>query len=502
VSDGLERPSLTGGAAPAGAPGGPGRSIRWRLIVALAGVSLFAVVIVGAVFQFFLANYVVDREQQDLFDRAVATAEQVEDVGVLLPGRAAKTKAAGVLLRAGLRSLPAGSGLVLFSGDQVVAKAGALPAKAQNLERLRAEAAEASRDGPSRGKVSSAVGAGAKKADLLYAAAPVTLGDGTSGLIVVSLARSDALAARSGLTRVLLISAIIAVVVAIGVGWGLAAWLARPLRRLSAAARGLAAGGYEVPLTGSYPGELRELAQSLETARTEVRRSHQSLRGFVASAAHELRTPLTSIQGFSQALLDGTAADREQQMAAAAAISRESHRLQRLLDALLTLSRYDSREFHPTLAPVVVGSLVEEEVERLVQAGLVERERINVRAETRSEAVTDGDMLRQVIANLLRNAVQYGGADPIDVRVGTAQGAVTIHVNSGGAPLSADERDHVFDRFYRGLSARSVEGSGLGLALSREICEVLGGQIELVGAGPTTEFRVTIPVGSESSSGR
>ena len=79
---------------------------------------------------------------------------------------------------------------------------------------------------------------------------------------------------------------------------------------------------------------------------------------------------MTSIQGFSQALLDGTAADPEQRQLAAAAISRESARLQRTLDALLTLSRYDSREFHPTMAPVAVDRLVREEVDRLVQAGL------------------------------------------------------------------------------------------------------------------------------------
>jgi len=487
---------VNGGAAP-GAPGrAPAarrRSIRWRLIAALAGVSLFAVVVVGVVFSVFLADYVVDRERGDLLDHAVATAEQVDSAGGLQSDGAKKLKAAAALLRSGLRGLPAGAGMALFRGDQVAAKAGVLPVRAQNLERLRSQAAEAAVLGPASGMATSVLGTNVRGVDLLYAAVPITLNDGSSGLLVATLPRSDALAAGSGLTRVLLISAIIAVVVAIGVGWGLAAWLARPLRRLSAAAQGLAAGHFETPVTGSYPGEVQELANSLETTRAEVQRSQGSLRGFVASAAHELRTPMTSIQGFSQALLDGTAAGPEQQRLAAAAINRESARLQRTLDALMTLSRYDAREFHPALATVAIDRLVREEVDSLVQAGRTTPERISITSESGVDAMTDPDMLRQVVGNLLRNAVQYGGDDPVRVWIRAGNGEVTLDVVNGGEPLTAEERTGLFERFFRGRSARSVEGLGLGLALSREICEVLGGRIELVGDGPATHFKVSIP---------
>ena len=495
---------MSGGAAhgaPGHAPAAGRRSIRWRLIAALAGVSLFAVVVVGVVFSVFLADYVVDRERGDLLDQAVATAEQVESVTGLLPNGTTKAKAAAALLRSGLRGLPPGAGMALFRGEQVAAKAGILPVRAQNLERLRSQAAEAAVRGPASGMATSVLGTNVRGVDLLYAAVPVTLNDGSQGLVVATLPRSDALAAGSGLTRVLLISAIIAVVVAVAVGWGLAAWLARPLRRLSAAAQGLAAGHFETPVTGSYPGEVQELANSLETTRAEVQRSQASLRGFVASAAHELRTPMTSIQGFSQALLDGTAADPEQQRSAAAAISRESARLQRTLDALLTLSRYDAREFHPNMGPVAIDRLVREEVDNLVQAGWTTPERVSVTSEPGVEATTDPDMLRQVVGNLLRNAVQYGGGDPVKVWVRAGNGEVTVDVVNGGEPLTAEERTRLFERFHRGRSARSVEGLGLGLALSREICEVLEGRIELVEEGPATHLRVSLP-GNPPSAGR
>ncbi len=247
-------------------------------------------------------------------------------------------------------------------------------------------------------------------------------------------------------------------------------------------------------MTGTYPGEVQGLADSLETMRQEVQRSEESLRGFVSSAAHELRTPLTSIQGFSQALLDGTAGTSEQRSRSAAAIHRESTRLRRLVDALLTLSRYDSHQFEPTKSPVAVDALVREEVERLVQTGLAEPGRVEVQVEAGALLVTDGDMLRQVIANLLHNAVQYGGADPVKVRAWSAGGRFVLEVANGGEPLSVEDRARVFSRFYRGRAGRQADGFGLGLALVWEICEVLGGRVELVDGGALTRFRVDLPL--------
>jgi two-component system, OmpR family, sensor kinase len=268
--------------------------------------------------------------------------------------------------------------------------------------------------------------------------------------------------------------------------------MTEPLRRLSTAARRMAHGSFEQPVSGTYPGEVQELADSMEFMRREVQSSEQSLRGFVASAAHELRTPLTSIQGFSEALLDGTAVTDDERTRSAAAIYRESTRLQRLVDALLTLSRYDSHEFQPALSLVVLDALVGEEVERLVQAGLAEPGRIAVTSEPDVRLTTDGDMVRQVIANLLRNAVLYGGTAPVGVRIWHQGHDLLLEVTNEGQTFSEEDRARLFSRFYRGRSARQVEGFGLGLPLVREICELLGGKVELVEGGPLIRFRVTL----------
>ena len=473
------------------------RSIRWRLVVALAGVSVFTLLVVGLVYYFFLGNYIVDRQKERLLDRAVQVAEQVEGLADSLPVGLAGGRALNVLLRADLRGLPAGAGIVVFQGSALAAKAGVVPVRDRNLERLRLEGETLANSGGGVAKARSVEDAAGRRVDVLVAAAPIRLEDGTGGQAVVTLAVADAFSGRGELLRVLLFSGAIAIGLAVVVGLGLGAWMTRPLRRLSTVAQAMAGGSYDEPVRGEYPGEVQELATSLETMRREVKHSEDSLRGFVASAAHELRTPLTSIQGFSQALLDGTAASPEQQQRSAAAIYRESGRLQRLVDALLTLSRYDSGEYRPTFTTVAVEELVREETERLVATGLAEPDRLAIEGAADTHVVTDADMLRQVIANLLRNAAQYGGNDRVIVRFERHGPDLVIQVSNGGPPLTAEERTRLFERFYRGREGRRGEGFGLGLALAREICGVLGGRVELVGEGPTTVFRVTIPAGRQ-----
>jgi signal transduction histidine kinase len=327
---------------------------------------------------------------------------------------------------------------------------------------------------------------------LIVAAVPFQAVWGGEGLVVVSLPTAQARAAGTGLLGVLLISAVIGLALAVIVGLALGSWLGGPLRRLAQAARNMAGGSYAQPVEGRFSGELYDLAAAMESMRREVRRSEQSLRGFVASAAHELRTPLTSIEGFSQALLDGTAATEEEKNRSAAAIFREAGRLRRLVDALLTLSRFDSREYRPNLVRFQASGLVEEEIARLVDAGLADPGRVRLTAEGDTAVTTDPDMLRQVMANLLKNAVQYGGQETVEARVSGRPRSLEIRVTNGGPALTAGERARVFERFFRGQSHSRTEGFGLGLPLVREILEVLGGSVALENGAQTT-FLVSLP---------
>jgi signal transduction histidine kinase len=484
--------------------GGP--SIRRRLVFTLVGFSVFTLVVVGAVFYLLVGNYVVDRQKDVLLEQAVEVAEQVQGVSESLPaameGMRGRSVMLSALLRADLRVLPAGSGIAVYSGSTVLAAAGAVPGRPEGLRALRAAAERLGTSEPTAAVVEANTAESGERVATILAVVPFELADSAEGLAVVTLARADAFSYRSGIVRTLVVSGAVAVCLAIVVGWVLGLWMTRPIRRLSIAAKGIADSAYQQPVTGSYPGEMQDLADDLESMRQEVRRSEDSLRGFVSSAAHELRTPLTSIQGFSQALLDGTAVTTEEQSRAAAAIYRESTRLRRLVDTLLKLSRYDSREYRPELALVLVEGLVREEADRLLQAGMVQEGRIEILTEGGSSVVTDGEMLRQVIANLLHNAVRYGEGSKVSVSLRTEGGLLRLEVANGGPGLSAEEKANLFARFYRGRG-RQKGGFGLGLALVREICDVLGGEVELVDDSALTRFRVTLPAsGPQGGPGR
>ena len=363
-----------------------GGSIGRRITLALVGVSVLTLLAVGILFYGFIGRYVLQREKQQLVAQSLAVAAQVERIWGELPLKGqAGPKSLQQFLRINLQVLSPGAGITVFKGPEILAFAG--PARAGNEQAVRfyEEGLRITADGAAAITLPPAAG----DPRLILAAAPVTYGiDDAQGLAVITLPTSDAIAPRTGLLRILLLSGIIAVVLAVAVGVGLGVWLNRPLKRLSRAAQRMAAGHYGDSIGGTYPGEVCELAGSLETMRQEVQHSEASLRGFVASAAHELRTPLTSIQGFSQALLDGTAATPEEQRRSAAAIHRESTRLRRLVDSLLTLSRYDSREFRPSLAGVDAGRLLQEEVDRLVEAGLASPGRVTLAA---PDGVTPAD---------------------------------------------------------------------------------------------------------------
>jgi signal transduction histidine kinase len=480
-------------AAAGGRPSPSGGLIGRRITLAVVGVALATLFVVGVVYYNFIGRYVLDQERGRTLAQAEQIAGQIENFGTELEmGPMMAGRALQGFVRANLQTLPAGASIIVYLNELPLAVGG--PNRIVTFDAASAlyqEAMRITQDG------SGAIGFRVEDLDLdfIVAAAAFSFSE-SDGLVVITLPVPEAVAARQGLFRVLMYSGLFGVGLAVLVGLGLGTWLSRPLRRLSKAAARMAGGSYAEPVEGGFPGEVYELASSLETMRREVEHSEASLRGFVASAAHELRTPLTSIEGFSQALLDGTAATEEERQRSAAAVHRESARLRRLVEALLTLSRFDSREFKPDLVRVDVGAFVGEEVERLAEAGMVLPGRVAVRTDGDVTAAVDVDMLRQVVANLLLNAVQYGGDDPIEARVQVSGAWLEIYVKNGGIPLSTEDRERIFQRFYRGRSAGRQEGFGLGLPLVREICSVLGGDVTLVGSGPETVFRVRLPARS------
>jgi signal transduction histidine kinase len=333
-------------------------------------------------------------------------------------------------------------------------------------------------------------------AQWLYVSQPIE--NGYTLLVVAPRPAFRALASFLGndLIRPLIQAGLAALALSIVLSYLIARWIARPLDRMALAARAVAAGDYAQDLAIAGPQEVESLANTFGEMIHQVEASQQSQRDFVANVSHELKTPLTSIQGFAQAILDGTATDQEAQEHAAQVIYVESDRLKRLVEELLDLARIDAGQVAFKRERVDLNAILVNVIERL---GIKAREgdvTLQNLVPALSTVIGDGDRLAQVFTNLVDNAIQHspkGGR----VRVlGDSQpGWVTIHIEDEGSGIPAEELSRIFERFYQMDRARSSRGAGLGLPISREIIRSHKGDVTVMSEpGRGSRFTVRLPL--------
>jgi two-component system OmpR family sensor kinase len=248
--------------------------------------------------------------------------------------------------------------------------------------------------------------------------------------------------------------------------------------------------------------QARDAAEAAQISEARAVRSEQKMRQFVADASHELRTPLTSIRGFAELYRQGAVANPEDTAKLVRRIEDEAARMGLLVEDLLLLARLD-RERPVTLAPVELPVLAMDAVQA-AQATAPERKiRLDVReSPERLVAYGDDARLRQVIGNLMTNALVH---TPPDASVTLALypesgNRAVIEISDTGPGLSVEQRDHVFERFYRADEARTrrtdraATGTGLGLAIVAAIVRAHHGTVEVLSEpGKGATFRVTLP---------
>jgi two-component system phosphate regulon sensor histidine kinase PhoR len=224
---------------------------------------------------------------------------------------------------------------------------------------------------------------------------------------------------------------------------------------------------------------------------SERERRERAEREFVTNAAHELRTPLAAITGAVEVLQAGAKEVPGERDRFLGNIERESARLGRLARALLVLARAQTRQEAPRLAAVPLRPLLES-----IAAGMAPREGVQVlvSCEPELEALTETDLIEQVVANLAANAVKHADNGDIVLAAERADaGKVAIRVSDSGPGIATHQQDRIFDRFYR-AGDRTDEGFGLGLSIVRHAVRALGGDVEVDSSpGRGTTVKVTIP---------
>jgi two-component system, OmpR family, sensor kinase len=273
--------------------------------------------------------------------------------------------------------------------------------------------------------------------------------------------------------------------------------ISRPLRDAETVTRQIAAGDLsaQVPLPDHAYPELASLAHSINTMTDNLARAKGLERQFLLSVSHDLRTPLTSIRGFAEAIAEGAAPDNAR---AAEVISAEARRLERLVQDLLDLARFDSRQFNLHLRPIDLSEVVADAGEGFRPSA----EELGLRLEITPgpmgmiTANADPERLAQVVANLVENALKYARTR-VGVAVVASPAGAVISVDDDGPGIAAEDLPRVFDRLFMSARypARQV-GTGLGLAIVAELVVAMGGSVRAESPtihGGGTRMVVTLP---------
>ncbi len=307
----------------------------------------------------------------------------------------------------------------------------------------------------------------------------------TGGYVVTGQSMQVPRSNLSGVVGFLIISGVPTLIAALIASWLVAGRALRPLKAVAGAADEIGRTrdfGRRLPAPRTRD-EVALLASSFNRMLDQLQDAFESQRRFVADASHELRTPLTTIQGNAGLLAHGPPVAEPVRRAAANDIAEESERMSRLVDRMLTLARADSG-LRLGLAPVNLRPLV---LDVTRQASAVHPERSFEVQAADAEVGGDEDALRQLLWILIDNALHHSRTT-IEVGLAVDAGWARLVVGDDGPGIAAEDRERVFERFYRADAARTGQGAGLGLSIARWIAEQHGGRIiaersQLGGAG-------------------
>jgi heavy metal sensor kinase len=299
------------------------------------------------------------------------------------------------------------------------------------------------------------------------------------------------------LLLVLLVSLPAALAVALGGGWFLAGRALQPVEAITLAARRIAAGDLAQRLTVAHsPDEIGRLAATFNDMIARLEASFRQVRQFSADASHELRTPLTVMKGETELALRRSRPAEDYRLVLESSLE-EIDRMARIVDELLFLSRADLGEVQIEALPVRLDALVEDVQRQAVVLG--QEQAVQVVVGTVEPIQVQGDelRLRELLLNLVDNAVKYsrpGGK--VEIALARDGPTARLSVADQGIGIPADAQARIFTRFYRTDEARAhaKKGTGLGLSICKWIAEAHHGRIEVQSTvGQGSRFTVILP---------
>lgn len=338
------------------------------------------------------------------------------------------------------------------------------------------------------------------RGELLIYSLPYTVPGTGSFLVEVGAPYHTIESTLHGLVLIFVIILPIALALAVGIGYVLMNRALAPVDAITRATESITSRNLSerlpIPNTGD---EIERLSATLNGMIERLEQSFRQIAQFTADASHELRTPLTILRGELEVALRGDALT-PQAREVIESVLEETEKLSKTVEHLMILSRFDSGELKLQRSWFDLAGLCRETVEQMSLLAEDKQIRLECSAAERVEINADPLRVRQILINLIDNAIRYTPAGGrIDIRIAHETDQAIIEVADTGQGIPAEALPHIFDRFYRVDKARSrtYGGSGLGLAITKSICELHGGRIEVESRlGQGTRFRVEIPIGA------
>jgi signal transduction histidine kinase len=319
------------------------------------------------------------------------------------------------------------------------------------------------------------------------------MGHGPNDPVGAAMDEATRAAFGDAMRRALLAASVIAIATAAVVSLAVAARIARPIGVMASAARRIASGHYAERVGAVEPDELGELASSFNAMASSLESTERRRLQLVGDVAHELRTPLTTLDGYLEGLEDGVIRPTDETWRL---LRSETARLTRLVNDLADLWRAEARQLTLASTAVDLAAVARDVVDRF--GPLAAARQVTLESSGYATALGDHDRITQVLANYLSNAIRHAPpSSVVRVSLGTADGKARLAVADAGPGLTAEQREAVFQRFYRVDAARSrVEGgSGIGLAIVAALAGTMGGRAwaESDGPGRGATFIVELP---------
>ncbi|MBI2953175.1 MAG: HAMP domain-containing protein [Chloroflexi bacterium] len=477
--------------------------LRSKLIAAFVSVILLSLLLASAAFVFLLRGYQTQLKLRQLEDIAVPMSYQAQ----LLERAGASPEQIGLFLQDQTKDLNVR--ILLLDPEGIVAE--------DSQGELRGQRVILPSNPPTAGRLAYSLSYdGSENLFLVVTRVRPTTPFGErffsrAPTYTVALAVPQQSVASSWLELApnLSLAALISLIASITLAVLLSRSISQPISAVTKASEEMARGNYDQSITVKSGDEIGRMAMAFNAMAAQVKSSHRTLRDFLANVSHELKTPLTSIQGFSQAMVDGAIQDASGYADAGRIINEETERMRRLVDDLLYLSKIESGQIPMEKLPVDLESLVAACVGKVdIQA---RQANISIGVQVSGLPLIRGDAhkLEQVFINLLDNALKHtpgGGAITITGAVAPARRSADlgddrhslacIAVHNTGSRIPSEELDKVFERFYQvdKSRARSSAGTGLGLSIVKEIVQAHGGSVEARSESLNgTEFVVHLP---------